>query len=214
MLRRLKNMRRIAVIATSIMVSSLAIALVVVAIKGGPTRAFQPNTARAAVLETSPDDPGGRTIPSWVWQDPFSPEAVTVANAADADLSFDVDVPDGLQQPAKIVASTDGTNSVIAWVYDDPDLGPFILDEQVEFFTQAQFEKSVGSPVQIIRGGTRALLVQNEQVIAVEWLEALTNVAQGLLEGKPPNAVLEVELVAPANGKMSADQLLGLANKV
>lgn len=207
-------MRRIAVVA----IVAVMIALVAVVSLRGASRSASAETARnqAPISDAGSveDDPGGRPVPAWVWQDPFSPDATEVASIEAAGLAFGVDSPDGLGQPIKIVASDEGRYSVVAWVYEDQGSGPFLLDEQIQYFTQDEFEKSMAAPVVVLRNGTRAVVVKTDQIIAVEWLEPLEDVEPGLLDGAPAHAVLEVELVAPAGGEMTVDQLLELANKV
>jgi hypothetical protein len=81
-------------------------------------------------------------VPSGYWDNPFGNASVEIADVAEANLPFEADVPgEDLGQPVRIVTSDPSEPSVareIAWVYDDPTYGRFIVRERAVNLSGAQ----------------------------------------------------------------------------
>lgn len=130
----------------------------------------------------------------------------------------------------------------IAWVYLKPAIGRFFVLEELVDGTQEDLEEpashspgcTLPSPadqeehglgstevtcysddfsIETIRGGTtRALVVQNEHVLSVTWLERV-NGAADVVSREMQHPMLSVKVMGPA-GELTLEEALSLANGV
>ncbi len=227
--------RRIALTAV-VAATLLLISLSVARSQGGSTIFISPGAQPPPNIATAPYAADVPVTSGTSWARPLGQGSVDVASVSDAKLGFDPDVPSGLGAPSKI--ETDGNSDPlfreIAWVYDNPT---FVVTEEVGFQTQSQLEQplsqtqgctvsvsadnsgystdcNLGSyKLVLLHGTTRAILDHGSNTDTVQWLEPLSGVTPGELDGQPPNATLIVTVLAPA-GELTTDQLTSLAGNV
>ena len=136
--------------------------------------------ASPAGLGHSATQSPGTEGPPINWDKPLvgATEVTSFSDAA-RHLNFKAIAPRLALSPLKIMVS-DG--EAVAWVYQDPTMGRFILIENRTQFTQAQLEALAGCDHQTgcegqwtltkIRNGTTALLIAGNRTTGVMWLRS------------------------------------------
>jgi hypothetical protein len=179
------------------------------------------------------------------WGNPIAGGTV-ITDAAAADVAFAPLVPQGLGDSILIqetpADSTDGPLRELAFVYDDPSIGQFVIFEhlaegkatlaewndlaavQPGCMTSSPADSAFGSSgpriechfgdrsVVTIRGGTTAFLFEGDQTVAVQWLEQLDSVSKEVAQVFQ-DPYLEIEIQGPA-AELSGDEALKIAEEV
>jgi hypothetical protein len=142
--------------------------------------ANEPTGVRTAPEESSVAEPPD--IPSIEWTDPHGTLAASLEEAK-AELPFEPQVPKlGKADAISVIPGSD-----IAWVYTDPKIGQYYVDENIPTETQAQLEQAAtcqpgetncsteGWSLQTIRKGTTALVIyapeERSVATSVTWIE-------------------------------------------
>jgi hypothetical protein len=163
------------------------------------------------------------------------------ASALD-ELAYEPLIPSAaLGTPAGVfvtdVAMTGKAAQWVAWTFDDAEAGRYILLEMPSGASQVDLEAPAlqtpgcrrveptieGADYELecvsddfslakIRDGMVALVIQNEYITAISWLEPMTT-RDAVTFADLPNLTLEIRLMAPA-GKASLDALIAIANKL
>jgi hypothetical protein len=154
-------------------------------------------------------------LPAIDWQNPLGTIATSL-HGARSGLAFDPEVPNlGAPEAISILdpEHLDRTDRSIAFVYADPEIGDYYVQEGVPTMTQEQLEQlatcqpgetgcsTEGWSLQPIRNGIRALVIYAPESISVAtsvmWLE----------DG------IRFTLMAPRS-TMSADRAVAIADRI
>jgi hypothetical protein len=187
----------------------------------------------APAADVKAPDPG-------IWSNPLGELGVeTPIDGLEAALPFDAVVPANIGEPTATFVSDPLRAGLVAmqvgFVYDHPDYGQFIVVEGATGASQEELvEPAMATPgchmvttaagsevwecvpddffVATIRGDVDALVVENEFVSAITWLQPLTGASDDILK-EYRNPMMEIEVMVPA-GQLTRDQLVALANTV
>lgn len=225
--------RRIALMS-AIAASLLLISLSVAHSQGGRTTFISPGDQAPPNIATALDAADAPESSGTSWDHPLGQGSIDVDSVAAAKLAFYPDEPSSPGSKIETDGNADSLFRQIAWVYDNPT---FVVTEQVGFQSQSELEQPLsqtqGCTVSVsadgggystdcnfgayklllLHGKTRAILDQGSSTDTVRWLEPVSGVNPGALDGQPENATLIVTVSAPA-GELTVDQLTSLAEMV